>query len=570
MARCEINLADLYGSQANPATLTNFLQADYGDPEGPPYGIDLNCAWSILIFYNGVGYELKWFYQSQSMQIVSTFSQRGSVTFKLEDYDHDRQLLPFIPTEEMPYEIWNEARDHQYAAGYTKSPTQRMLYVRDDLTEAAEYTIQGTDLYEELEREPVYGIYTGKKLGFILRDVINRDTTLDGTDIDPNLGFVVDSFPINEKYPSQILNHICSLLGATYWIEASTRKVKVTLTSDSGSRFNTAITDDNLYDVFDSKTFEIGRQSDTLKNRVKFWFTEKYSKGTVSVGSDDSIVAAFGDPPETEWDNLKPPLQFRVSGETAVYSVQDNLSSGIVQELRLSSPYVGADASNVAYELLGRRRYVYVTDEESIGVMRRIRGDSGKFTYVVSEDGNNFTFNEARRFAQALLTLSKPLPKGKATTYNDTFQELPLTAGRVLSFNLPQSKRFVGDVVVQEIVLTDVGGAVEIGDQIHPKLQIDFSFNATLTSAQAQLRKMMQDLRKVTVAMDESTDIEDYAELRDTYVQKDCIHINPKFDVRDEVTELDSVTRRVHHERGIYYTDLDFTWGPWSLAFTSD
>lgn len=566
---CEIDLAAVYSTLSNPSTLADFVQADYGDPAGPPYGIDLNCAWSILIYYGEDAYEFKWFYVGQSMEIVSTFSQRGAVTFRIADYDEDRQLLPFVPAEEMPFEIWNEAKDHQYAAGYTKAIDQTLLAVREDLTEAAEYTIRGTDLYEELEREPVYRVYEAKTLGFILRDVIARDTTLDASDIDPLLGFEVATFPINEKYPSQVLNQICTFLGATYWIEASTRKLKVTTTSDSGSRFNTAITDDNLYDYFDRDSFKIGRQTDQLKNRIKFWFTEKYSRGTVNVELDSNIVVGFGSPPETEWDDMAPPLQFKLASGTAVYNVEKNLSSGATQELRLSSAFKEATATDQTYEIRGRRRAVYVTDEESIGTMRRVRGDHGKFTHVVSEDDNYFTFTEARQFAQALLALAKPLPKGQATTFNSVFQELPLSAGRVISFNLPNSKRFVGDVVVQQITLRDLGGEVEIGTQVHPYLQIDMNFSATLTSQQAQLRKMMQDLRKVKVAIDDS-DVEDYAELRETLVQKDCIHPRAAIALTDSQTISDPVTTRVFDDTALFYTEYDFVWGPWGLSFTSD
>lgn len=565
MNRCTIDLSQVYGVGVP-------VQPDYGDPNGPPYGIDLDVAWSILIFNDGVGYEFKWFYAGQSMEITSTYSQRGEVTFRLHDYLPERSIMPFIPIEEMPYEIWNESRTHQYAAGFLKAqPEQKMEAVRDDLTECAEYTVRGTDLYEELERNPVYRVYTGKTLGFILRDVLTRDTGLDASEIDASLGFVVETFPIKQKYPSQILNQILALLDATYWIEPATRKIRVSTKGDSGVRLNTVITDDNVYDYFDSESFRLGRQTDQIRNRIAFSFTQKYNKGTVNVGKDNVVVNGYGDPPTTAWDGLKAPLQFKLAGAADSYSVEENLSSGVTQELRLSSAYKGDDATNQAYELRGQKRQIFVTNEESIGLMRRARGDSGLFTYVVSEDNNFFTVQEARRFAQALLALSKALPEGQGTTFNEVFQELPLAAGMVLPFNLPQSRRFTGEVVIQQLTLRDLGGEVEIGGVVHPYLQIDMVWTATLTSQQAQLRKMMQSLRAVSVDFGEDDkDFEDYAELRETLVLKDCIHENPS----EVGSGADLLLGDSFAERGANiptsYTELDFAWGPWGISFSSD
>lgn len=586
MADCTIDLATLYAT-VNRTASPDFVRPDYGDPAGPPADAqEIPSAWSIRIFHQGQAYEFCWFYASKSMVITSVFSERGEASWTIIDYDQDKQLLPFVPAEEQPYEIWNFQGTHQYAAGYLRDidPVD-VKYVRDDLTEACAYAIKGTDLYGELERKPVREIYENVTLGFILRDVITNYTTLDASEIDPALGFTVTSYPINKKVPSQVLNDISQLLGATYWIEPSTRKLKVTTKDNSGTRYATQITDQNLYSYFairaenGAQRFSLRRQTDQTKNAIELEFTERYTAGTVNVATNSPIVAAYGSPPETNWDGKPCPMQFKLASSDTVYNVEDNPSSGVTQELRLSSDYQEPTATNQPYELRGNRTSVYVSDEESIGSMRALRGDDGIFTYQVAEDENFFTYAEAFRFGQALLALSKPLPKGQGTTYNSVFQELPLQAGRVLNFNIQQAKRFQGDVVIQSCTLRDIGGWVDgtleqaefPNGEIHPFLQIDFNFTATLTQAQAQMRKMMQDLRKVRVNPDSAEGMQFRIQIRETLVLKSCIHVTEAIEVQDEIALSEEIAvREIADNPALFYTELDYLLGHVDYSFTSD
>lgn len=564
---CQIDPNQLYSALNNPATSSNFLNPDYVEPDEPA------CAWSIKIYYNGTAYQFSWFYASQTLQISSVFGERGSASFMIADYDEEKSVLPFVPVEEQYIEIYNVNEDYLYFAGYIRDVNPRLLAVRADGSEACEYSISCTDLYHELERKPVRKVYTDKKLGFILRDVITRYTTLDASDIDSQLGFSVESYPINAKYPSQVLTHIAELTNTTYFIEPATRKLKLLAKEDGGASYPITITDDNLYDYFDRDSFSLRRQNDTIKNQIEFWFSERYDKGTVNVSSGSNIVVGHGSPPETEWDDLPANLQFKLKSGTAVYSVQKNNSAGTTQELRLSSNYAETTATDQAYELTGNRRRVFVSDEESIGLMRTLRGDDGIFTYVVSEDQNALTWNEARRFAAALLALSRPLPQGQATSYNTVFPYFPLLAGMVINFNLPNSKRFIGGVVIQQLSLRDLGGQVDEADfpggQTHPLLQLDFTFNATMTQTQTQMRKMMQDLRKVKVNPDE-TAIEDYRRIPETFALKDCIHRSDPIQAAELLTLDELVQVRQETSGSLYYTELDYTNNTVDYSFTSD
>ncbi|MGV3524229.1 MAG: hypothetical protein ACO1RX_08395 [Candidatus Sericytochromatia bacterium] len=564
---CQIDVSHIYSNLNNPATTPGFLNPHYVEPDGP------ECAWSIKIYYNQSAYSFSAFYVSQSLEITSVFGERGSARLTLADYDEERSLLPFVPVEEQYIEIWNTGENRLYFAGYIRDVDTQLLAVREDSSEACLVMLNCTDLYHELERKPVRKIYTDKKLGFILRDVLYRYTSLDPSDIDPNLGFQVESYPINAKYPSQVLTHIAELTNTTYYIEPASRKIQLLPKEDGTAAFPIDVTDDTLYELFDRDSFSLRRQNDALKNQIEFWFSERYDKGTVNVENGSAIVVAYGDPPETDWADLPAGLEFKLKNSDAMYSVQKNNSNTEDQELRLSSPFDEATATNQAYELRGNRRRLFVSDEESIGLMRTLRGDDGIFTYVVSEDQNALTWNEARRFASALLALSRPLPQGQATTYNTVFQHFPLLAGRVLKFNLPNSKRFVGNVVVQQVTLRDLGGEVDpaefINGEIHPFLQIDFTFTATLNQTQTQMRKMMQDLRKVKVSLDE-TAVEDYRRIVETFALKDCVHADKPTSVSELLSLPDDVQVRIETDQALFYTELDYTLNLLDASFSSD
>lgn len=566
MTACTINLNDLYGSLNNPFA-EGFLNPIYVEPD------DVGSGWSIKIFIGDTAYQFNYFYASETMELTSTFGERGTAKFVIHDNDPEGTILPFTPTEELSIEIWNVGEDYLYFRGFIREVDADLLEVRTDLTEAANYTITCTDLFHELERNPITKLYENKKLGFIARDIITRYTTLDASDIDSQLGFTVESYPISAKMPSQVLQHIMELTNTTYIIDPLTRKIQLTTKDSAEVRFPVSITDTNVYDYFDRDTFKLRRQTDTIKNQIEFWFTEKYSKGTVNVSNGSNIVVGYGGVPETEWDDLPAGLEFKLAASDAVYTVDKNNSAGLTQELRLSSAFGEANASDQAYELRGNRRRVYVSDETSIGLMRTLRGDSGIFTHVVSEDNNFFTFAEARRFASALLSLSQPLPKGSGDTYTSAWGFQPLRAGMVLPVNLPQSKRFVGDIVVNKLIIKDEGGLVDPEDnpfgQTHPYCKIRFDFSATFTQAQAALRKMMQDARKVKVNLEE-IQIEDYRRVQDTLVVKECLHPSTPTNITDYLTLSDAIQTRVESAGPLFYYEQDFYLNDIDYAFYSD
>lgn len=566
---CKPDINQVFSSLQNPATQPDFLTPGY-EPPAESFG----GSWSIKIFFDGTAYEFVHFYgDNHDMRIESNFGQRGMASFSITDPHKELSILPFIPVNEQYIEIWNSTSTHQYFAGFLRDVDSRLLSVRDDLSEASEYMITATDLYHELERRSITDIYLGKKIGFILKDVITRYTTLDASEIDATAGFTIDSYPISAKTPSQVVTHLVDLLGqTTYMIDGATRKFKLLDTDAGGAKFNTAINDSNLYDYFDRDNFSLRRQTDSIQNEIELHFNLRYTAGTVNVANASTIVAGFGSPPVTDWDDLPADIRFKLASSDAIYTVNKNLSSGATQELRLSSAYQEATATDQAYELIGHRTRIRVSDGESQGVMARVRGDDGRFVFVVSEDNNNFTYSEARRFASALLSLSQPLPKGQGTTFNTVFQDLPLTAGKVLPFALQQSRRYVGDVIVQQIILSDLGGELEADEhasgQPQPNLKIDMVFTATLNSRQAQMRKVMMDLRKVKVNIDDEN-IQRYAQLRETMVWSDCVHAHRPVTLTDLLDISDLLVARDVDDTPLFYTEMAYTLGPVDYSFTT-
>jgi len=568
MATCEIDLNQLYSNLNDPLADSEFLNPN-------PVNEDTDCAWSIKIYYNGTAYEFCNYYRGLSMEIESNYGQRGNAKFVLCDYDEDQSIMWFIPVPEMLVEIRNRTEDKIYFKGYIRDVHPKVVYVRDDYTEASHIEITCTDLYHELERRPVRKVYENKTLGFIARDVLLRYTNLDPTNIDPDLGFVVEKYPINSKYPSQVLEHIANLTDTTYFIDPSTGEINLLPKQDGLAAYNINITDENVYETFMRDSFSIRTQTDQIHNQIEFWYSDRYDLGTVNVSNSSNIVNGYGAPPITEWEGIPSGLEFKLESSDAVYTIEKNNSVGATQELRLSSAYQEATDTDVAYEIRGNRRRVFVSDEESIGTMASIRADDGIFTYVVSEDQNYFTFAEARRFASALLALSRPLPKGKGITKFDVFyDQFPIVAGRTIPMALPQSKKFSGDVIVQKCKIKDMGGSVFIGDEHHANTQITFTFTATLTDMLAQMRKMMQDLRKVRVNIDEEN-VQDYRRISETFALKDCVHAILPAQISELLTMLDEVSVRLESEgdtvyKGpLFYTENDYTLNLDDWSFTS-
>jgi len=578
MATCTVDISQLYRTLNNPYA-TSIVRSGYGSPAGPPPERDMPSAWSIKVFLGDDAYQLGWFYDPETMRITSTYGEKGSASFGIVDDYEPYQVIPFRLEDalELRVQIWNLSETYCYFDGFLADADPEVIGVRADGTEAVRYQVSCKDLYGELERESVNKLYTSKKHGFILRDVLWNYTTLDPSDIDPNLGFLVDSYPIKSKRPSQILEHIANLTDTTYIIEPVTRKIKLVSKTDAAVRFNLTVNETNKYDLFDKDSFKIRRQNDLVHNVIEFWYRPRYTAGTVNVSQGTNIVAGHGSPPATDWEGLLPPMQFKLANSSAVYTAEKNNSSGATQEWRLSSNYAestsGGAGTNQPYELRSDEPSpVYVTDQMSIGLYRALRKDSGRFVYKVSSDENYFTYAEAKRFAGAMLAMARPLPQGQATTYTSVWSWQPLLAGMVLPFDLPTTKRYVGDVVVQQIVIEDEGGTVDAElnqyGQVHPYCKIRLSFDATLSKWQAQFRKLMLEAQKVKINLDDTLN-KISVQVPELLVMKDCVHPSEPISISELLSLDDPLYARIETEGPLFYSQQSYSLNRFDYAFST-
>jgi len=391
---CLIDQVTLYSSLNNPLTQSGFLTPGWTEPT------DLvPSAWSIKIYYSPTEYkQFGWYYKPETMRITNEYGQRGFFEFGLCDALSETSTdLPFQPVEDLFVWIQNYAETYTYAAGYIKKSRKKLVdgFARDDGTEQGDYSIQCVDLFAELERKPVKRVYTDVVLGFLVKDVIQRYTTLDASDIDTAAGLTIEYKRFTTQTPAQVLQWAADLMDWTYTINPENRKVIITNKTQGTVRVNFTVTDDNVYDYFDFETFDIGRDTDNIKNTVELTYFEKFPLGPVNVAITSNVVAAHNTN-VTDWENIPPETSFYVNSDT-LYRVEKNLTADPTKELRLSSAYAEASGTAVEGFLRGWRKTLVVTNETSIGFFKQIRGDDGIFTLVLSEDTNHFTFVEGEQ-----------------------------------------------------------------------------------------------------------------------------------------------------------------------------
>lgn len=527
---CIILPTDLYSGSQTPTTSPGFLTPGYVEPTDL-----LPSAWSVRIYYTPTLYkQFTWFIKPETMKGTATLGQRGPFEFVIDDsVRYASTGLPFQPVEGLYVVVQNYQETYVYAAGYiAKCPKKTVSgYARDDGTEQGEYHVQCTDLFQELEWKTVDRQFINVRIGRIVKDAIDIFTNLDASDIDPFSGIDIALKRFKTETPAQVIQWAADIMNWTYIIDPATRKVKILAKDNTGIIIPQQITDDNVYDYFDVDTFELGRDADTLKNQIEFWYNEKFFLGAVNTAAPAdplaNVIVANG-ANTTDWTSIPSGTDFYVQSSTALYSVEKNLTANPPKELRLSSAFKEGALVGVAGWIKGWRKHLFVTNEQSVSYVQSIRGGDGVVKFVLTEDSNNFTTEEARIFAAAQLALSSPLAYGRAQTSNDVFNFLPLREGMVIDFDLVKRKGFKGKIAIQSLAWSDMGGEIEPDESFdgayHPHLALDLEFTPVLTGETAQARKTSQDLRRVYIN-DLAETQESYSRLNENIIVKDCIHV---------------------------------------------
>lgn len=519
----EINVGGTYYTRTIASVAGSTITITSALPSQPSVGATVRKQW----------WQFNTWLETPSMHIEKNYGERSSFNFRIAN----RGQLPFIPQPEMRVRIMNISKSYVYIKGFVKTALPSFIRTLSNWTEYQILNVDCYDLYRDLERRLINKVYVNQTLGAILRDVIRTYTSFDHTAIDGTAGPIQTRFAINNQNASQVLTRILSQMQWTYWIDYDSERLYVGELGYS-SQLLASITDQSIQERFINNKIDIQTNYEGIQTVIVMNWTQKYATGTCNVANGSPIV--FG--VDTFWDNISvDDLKFQVDGNTSVYSVSKNNSNGVTQELRLSGDYQEGTETAVGYTLFGSRKRRSFRNESAIHIMSQLNGNDGLYEYSHTEDQNAYTDAEIVQIAQALMTITGPKAKGKGTTNNHLFPCTGVEPGKVINFNTPSSKRYVGQTIIFQVVIEDIAGSpvTDTDGNIYPLIEYEFDFTHNLFQARSILRKLMFDVRRVLVA-DEDT-VEQEIFISDTSIANDCIHWRSNLQIILGYTELNHV-----------------------------
>lgn len=533
---------------------TDILNPNYVEPSSNQPAI------SILIYIGTTAYQFNKFYANASLEIEDYRGfERGNAKFTIVDDNPLFFNLPFVPLIDQKIEIWNQNQTDLFFSGRIAEVKNTLIVRRDNGTEVLSYQITCTDRTVDLERVLISERYLNVKTGFIVKDVISRFTFLDASTIDANTGVIVTDVRVSQQYPSQVIQRMLDIEATwTFWYNPNTLQCYYGPYADTLNLLPIEITESNVYEIFDADTFTVYPDRSIIRNRVKFFFNNRYQEGSVSVAKGSKIVFGQG----TEFTtNVKEGAQFRISGSSATYNVE-RVETDL--QLRLSSEFQeDSIISGTEYEITGSRFAIVVEDTTSIAQMALINNEAGinagVYEYIVPNDSNSYTRAEARQIANAhLLRFVQPLVKGDADTYNSKLTVPSLRAGQTIRINLPVSRQVVADVVIQKILWKDTGALLERaawGDpsdtRIDPLFKISLDFQDRQFDVRNQIKRLMADVRRITA--NDNDLIEDVKIFGELVFVDDCIELNePLLIDQNELDIEDDILIEIQPEAPFY------------------
>lgn len=519
-------------------------------------------GFSIKIYASGVGYEFCKFYNPPSMEIEENRGfERGSCRFDITDWTPNEFNMPFIPQIDQQIKVSNYSENDDFFVGRIAEVESRMVHRRDNGTEVMVYSITCTDLTIDFERFYLSERYEGVTTGFIARDVIKRYTFFDYSLIDPLEGQIVTDLRFSQETVSTVLQRVLEIEPTwTFWFNPTTKEVYI---GEAASIYNTVlyITETNVYDVFNPPTFMLTPDNSIVRNRVKFFYNQRYNTGTVSITEGDTILFGQG----TQFlDFVKEGATVRINNGDAIYSIQRVLTN---TELVLSSAYQETTIiTGEPYEIIGSPGLIVVSDATSIAAMALINGETtgnpllrGVYEYKVPNDSNPYTYTEAMEIAKAhLLRYSVPLISGEGDSDNYRIDLRQLHAGQSIEFNLPTSRQVVASVIIQQLVKKDTGALLPRidttagEDRIDPLMEYRFDFKDRIYDSRNQLKRLQIDIRRTTIDGDlivfHNRQIPEYI-----YVS-DEVTVTPGTTFEEEIEITDSIDLRSPPDSPPYYT----------------
>ena len=550
--KCSLEISDVlreyYGSPMYK-DLTN----PYFDPD-LPYPLGNFC---IEMHYKGEWRDFSKFLVGKKTRIVKRFgSLRGQAQFQLAD-DGPLPAMPLVLTENtegLATRIWNRNKTKLYFRGWLVDCDPYDMAVRDDLSLKTVWNLTIGDLSTELDRRRIRQVYRDVSLGYIAVDALTKAAPFFDVSAIPTTGteagMVVKRLPFMNASPAQVLETILRLEPTwTYWIDETLDKPKIYLGDREYIASVCSITDQNVWKLIEWRSLKLKTDKSLLRNHIIMEYTEAYDVGTVDVLEGGQIIYGNG---TKFYGNVDANTTIQVDGLDATYTINQNRSTldESIEELDITSGYLGPDGVNLPYVIRGATRYVEEVDDTSIQQERLIRGDDGIITWVVEQRDLLLTKDEAQLFARSLLKFSRPLLNGGFRAKNYNFHQFEIDPGKTIDLDLQQTKGTRGKAVISEVAYSDAnhGGYFTTADgKEEPELDIEVRITDREFLELERLRSLWASTHRFSVN-EASDNIRKSKRVNDFLFMKGCAHLVLPLLGRDTLSIQDTQPR-IHRFR---------------------
>ncbi len=500
-------LQQSYNSFSNPLDAAGFFNANpLSDPDWP------QASMRIIIPVDGVNYDFGPYYVHKSYEREFPYSmERGSIVFKVAEFDADQNVMPFIPGAEMDVQFWDLDMDEMFARGQVVGTKNSGIALRDDGTEVAIYDVKCTNSIRYAERKRIYEDFEGITTGF-LADYCIREYSFLQSNIDPASGTEIESFSANGLTLAQVLEWVLNrepswtikvnektLPYATISMGPMSENVVLTLSENGDTNGLT------VDDYVDPRSLVLGPDTQAIRNKGIAIYKGLYNTGTCNVGGGgpgvSKIVYGIG----TDWKPIKAGAKFRLKGATAIYTVQDNRSESypsLKQELVLSDFYNEEQEYGVEYEVFDFPGYYEEQDDDSIKFMAAIKNETGPlagiYEFEVPGDGGYFTREQIINVTKTyLLNYSNPLIQGGFSSDTEKLEGIDIEPGGVIYVDLKKRKQMQFYARIKNITEKEDGPAfINAAGKIKPFFRYDIDMTDRLFDVNNQIRRLQADVTR--------------------------------------------------------------------------
>lgn len=562
---------DEIGQLYDPSTDPDFINAGYVGPVNQPK------AWCQLnIYVSATPYDFARHYVSKSYSDELIWASRSSCKFTIDDNNKAGFNLPFVPTRFQKVIIKDltgaAVIGHWYIRNVFKKPYGQR---RADGTYMRLIEVECEDAWSLMEARTYSENYTNQHAGYILYDAVNR-AGLDASQIDQTAGPILESFPVNNDYPSVVAERIMSLLDWTYWLDVQYDPPRVYAGAKDSelTRSNIVIDEDNWDKVFDPKEFELNPAMEDYANEVLMTYRRKHTKGGANFQNGSNVVVGFTGDEDWAQLNAADGLEIENVLTGAVYRVQKNNSNSAgTNELILSSNYAETTATNQSYVIRGAITPIRRRDDQAIERMKAIRGGDGIRSKVIVRDDSAYSYSDAALIASFELALySREYYRGRgliATSYNADW--LHFYPGKTLPINLPVSHKIFSTVRQESVRRQDLGSPQTFADGRKCfAMSIELDFTPSMYTDYEQIRALFRSTRKLQATA--SSYVTDVDFFENWLAMKDCAHIvEPITELSTELSilEVETSGSALEWPEAIGYTELDYTYHPGYLSITA-